>query len=810
MNKRILKKISYTFFPALIILLIYFFIDFNIQKYLQNSSVRNNDFTKLDSNIINLDKNAEIIAKSSVIYLSNFAIEGLKEKIELDFQNNNIEAIEIKDIYLNKNLISAYKDVNNNIIFEDKLPAKYKLYNFIKKDIIEKKEYTSNDLGEIKIYYKDSSYYKKLISLTEKEKAFIKEKKVFNLCLSPNWAPFEKLENGKYTGISADIMKIISNQLDIEFNLVQTNTWKESLEKIKDKRCDFLPLAGETTSRKEFLNFTSSYINSNIVVATKINVPFFDNINIIENESFAVLESHFLFEMLKSKYPKVKLVEVNSVYEGLSKVGKGEVFGFIDNSIVINHIVQKNFLGSIAVSGKLDGEMNLSIATRKDLPLMGSIFEKMLILIDEETKQEIFNRWVKVNYQIKTDYTLVWQLSVISLIIILITLYWNRKLTMLNRQLQRERNRAYKASKAKANFLANMSHEIRTPMNSIIGMSHLVLETSLPKEQKEYIEKIDKSANSLLRIINDILDFSKIEAGKIKFHNTKFSLREVVSDCIDYIDLDLEEKSLEFILDYDKNLKDCYFGDKLRVSQVLTNLLHNAVKFTEKGFIRLKIVQKENNILYIEVEDSGIGLSKYEKNKIFRSFSQGDVGTSKKYEGTGLGLAISKDLVQLMNGKIWLESEKNSGTTFFVEIEVNSCENEQIEEVKEKKPDFSNRQILLVEDNIVNQQIIAGLLKKTHANLKIVSSGEEAINFIIDNSSIDIVLMDIQMPHLDGYQTTELIRRHNKKIPIIALTANSNDEDIKKSIDCGMNAHLKKPIEIQNLYSTINKYLKNI
>jgi len=810
MNKRILKKISYTFFPALIILLIYFFIDFNIQKYLQNSSVRNNDFTKLDSNIINLDKNAEIIAKSSVIYLSNFAIEGLKEKIELDFQNNNIEAIEIKDIYLNKNLISAYKDVNNNIIFEDKLPAKYKLYNFIKKDIIEKKEYTSNNLGEIKIYYKDSSYYKKLISLTEKEKAFIKEKKVFNLCLSPNWAPFEKLENGKYTGISADIMKIISNQLDIEFNLVQTNTWKESLEKIKDKRCDFLPLAGETTSRKEFLNFTSSYINSNIVVATKINVPFFDNINIIENESFAVLESHFLFEMLKSKYPKVKLVEVNSVYEGLSKVGKGEVFGFIDNSIVINHIVQKNFLGSIAVSGKLDGEMNLSIATRKDLPLMGSIFEKMLILIDEETKQEIFNRWVKVNYQIKTDYTLVWQLSVISLIIILITLYWNRKLTMLNRQLQRERNRAYKASKAKANFLANMSHEIRTPMNSIIGMSHLVLETSLPKEQKEYIEKIDKSANSLLRIINDILDFSKIEAGKIKFHNTKFSLREVVSDCIDYIDLDLEEKSLEFILDYDKNLKDCYFGDKLRVSQVLTNLLHNAVKFTEKGFIRLKIVQKENNILYIEVEDSGIGLSKYEKNKIFRSFSQGDVGTSKKYEGTGLGLAISKDLVQLMNGKIWLESEKNSGTTFFVEIEVNSCENEQIEEVKEKKPDFSNRQILLVEDNIVNQQIIAGLLKKTHANLKIVSSGEEAINFIIDNSSIDIVLMDIQMPHLDGYQTTELIRRHNKKIPIIALTANSNDEDIKKSIDCGMNAHLKKPIEIQNLYSTINKYLNNI
>ncbi|WP_129007876.1 ATP-binding protein [Arcobacter sp. CECT 8983] len=754
-----------------------------------------------------IDKTAKIIAKSSVIYLSNFAIEGLKDKIELDFQNNFIEAIEIKDIYLNETLVTAYRDENNKIKFTKKLPEKYKLYDSIKKDIIEKKEYTYNKLGKLTIYFKDNAYYKKRIEFSKEENEFLKQNSILKICVSPNWEPFEKIEDGKYIGISSDILKILTNQLNIETKLVHTNTWLESLEKIKNKRCDILPLAFPSKDKQAYLNFTSSFIKLNIVVATKVNVPFFDNIAQVKDKTFAVLRGHYLFKVLKQSYPNVNIIEVDSVEEGLNKVEKKEIFGFIDNSIVINHIIQKNFIGSIAVSGKLNGEMNLSIATRKDLPILNTIFEKALTVLTKEIKEEIFNKWVKINYQIKTDYTLVWQLSIISLFIILITLYWNRKLTLLNRQLQKERNKAYKATKAKANFLANMSHEIRTPMNSIIGMSHLVLETELKKDQKEYIEKIDKSANSLLRIINDILDFSKIEAGKIEFHNAPFKLREVISDCIDYIDIDLEEKDLEFILEYDENLSEYYFGDKLRVSQVFTNILHNAVKFTQKGYIRLKIEQKEEDILYIEIEDTGIGLDKYEEKTIFESFSQGDLSTSKKYEGTGLGLAISKDLVQLMNGKIWVKSQKNKGSTFFVKLELKAYSKKD-EKIKiNVKPDFSNKTILLVEDNKLNQQIIEGILKGTKANLEIVSTGKNAIKKINNSSSIDLILMDIQMPDLDGYETTKIIRTKNKDIPIIALTANSQDEDIEKSHKCGMNDHLKKPIEIKKLYSTIKRYI---
>ncbi|RXJ88711.1 hypothetical protein CRV01_08770 [Arcobacter sp. CECT 8983] len=807
MKKRSLKRFSYTFVPALLIVLIYLFGEFTIKKYFLETKNAPEKYETIINTSQDIDKTAKIIAKSSVIYLSNFAIEGLKDKIELDFQNNFIEAIEIKDIYLNETLVTAYRDENNKIKFTKKLPEKYKLYDSIKKDIIEKKEYTYNKLGKLTIYFKDNAYYKKRIEFSKEENEFLKQNSILKICVSPNWEPFEKIEDGKYIGISSDILKILTNQLNIETKLVHTNTWLESLEKIKNKRCDILPLAFPSKDKQAYLNFTSSFIKLNIVVATKVNVPFFDNIAQVKDKTFAVLRGHYLFKVLKQSYPNVNIIEVDSVEEGLNKVEKKEIFGFIDNSIVINHIIQKNFIGSIAVSGKLNGEMNLSIATRKDLPILNTIFEKALTVLTKEIKEEIFNKWVKINYQIKTDYTLVWQLSIISLFIILITLYWNRKLTLLNRQLQKERNKAYKATKAKANFLANMSHEIRTPMNSIIGMSHLVLETELKKDQKEYIEKIDKSANSLLRIINDILDFSKIEAGKIEFHNAPFKLREVISDCIDYIDIDLEEKDLEFILEYDENLSEYYFGDKLRVSQVFTNILHNAVKFTQKGYIRLKIEQKEEDILYIEIEDTGIGLDKYEEKTIFESFSQGDLSTSKKYEGTGLGLAISKDLVQLMNGKIWVKSQKNKGSTFFVKLELKAYSKKD-EKIKiNVKPDFSNKTILLVEDNKLNQQIIEGILKGTKANLEIVSTGKNAIKKINNSSSIDLILMDIQMPDLDGYETTKIIRTKNKDIPIIALTANSQDEDIEKSHKCGMNDHLKKPIEIKKLYSTIKRYI---
>lgn len=810
MKQKTILKVIYSLIFTILLICFYIISDFLYSKYFpKNEDIKN---IKLLNEIKltpkQIEEKAQIIAKSSVIYLSNFAIEELKEKIELDFQSSFIEAIQIKDIYLNEILVSAYKNKEEKVIFTKTLPKKYNLYNTIKKDIVEKKEYTSNILGEVTIYYKDLNYYKKLINLTKLEQKFLKENsRKFNICVAPKWAPFEEIENENYKGVSSDILNIISNQLNIDFNLIKTNSWHESLENIKKRNCDVLPLAVKTEKRVKYLNFSKPYLSANIVVATKSNVPFFDTLKGLENRTFAVLKGHFLYKALKEEYKGIKIVQVDSIKEGLTLVEKEHAFAYIDNSVVINHVIQKDFIGLITVSGKLNGEMEFAIATRKDLPLLNSILNKALALIDKQTKEEIFNKWIKTNYQIRTDYTLVWQLAFFSFLIIVITLYWNRRLAYLNKQLAKQRNKAYEASKAKAKFLANMSHEIRTPMNSIIGISHLLLESNLKNEQREQLEKIDKSAKSLLRIINDILDFSKIEAGKIEFQNAAFKLREVIRDCVDYIDLDLEEKNLEFILEYDENLREYYFGDKLRVSQILTNILHNAVKFTNKGFIRLKIEQRANNIIHFEIEDSGIGLSKIEQNKIFDSFSQGDLSTSKKYEGTGLGLSICKDLIGLMNGKITLQSQKDIGTKFSIDLELKSHTKTVQKKQKNDKPDFSNKNILLVEDNKLNQDIIRGLLKDTSANLTILSSGKEAISLLKKPNDINLVLMDIQMPILDGYETSKIIREFNKDIPIIALTANTYEEDISNSYNAGMNEHLQKPIDIKNFYHTLKNYL---
>ncbi|RXK11723.1 hypothetical protein CP965_13220 [Halarcobacter mediterraneus] len=805
-KRLLLNKTVYIISIILIILLSILFINFN-QTIIKSTEKTKNKLEQIED-ISKIDTLASFIANSSVIYLSNLAIEDLKEKILLDFQNRFIEAIVIKDNYLNENLLIAHRTENNKILFVKKLPKKYfKYYNSIKKDIIENKTYTKNKLGTITIYYKSFNTYGNLINLTQKEKDYLKEKKILYTCIHPNWMPLGKLEEDKHLGISSDIVKLISNELNINIELIETKTWGDSLDLLRNKKCDFSPLTTENRLKKEYLNFTKEYLNLNIVVATRPNVPFFDNLKHLKEEKFAVIKNYSLLKDLKEQYPKIDFIEVNSLKEGLKKVKQEKVFGYIDNSLVINHAIQKEYLDDIFISGKLKGEMKLAIATRKELLILNGIFEKLVLNLNEDIKQNIFNKWIVNNYQIKTDYTLVWQLMIVSLFIIFITLYWNRKLSNLNKQLEEQRNHAYEASKAKAKFLANMSHEIRTPMNAIINISHLLLESNLKKQQYEYTKKIEKSANSLLRIINDILDFSKIEAGKIEFKYDVFSLRELINDCIDSIDSFLDKKNLEFSLEYDSNLNEYYYGDKLRISQVLINILHNAVKFTNTGYVKLKVQQKDKNHLNFEIEDSGIGLTKKEQKNIFNSFVQGDSSSSKKYKGTGLGLAITKELIQLMDGKISIKSKKDKGTTFSFFIKLKKSTKEECFNPIIKKPDFTNKKILLVEDNKINQQIITALLKGTKAQVRIAFCGQEAIDIIKEKSSFNLILMDIQMPDLDGYETTKKIRQINKEIPIIAITANSFEEDIEKAINSGMDAHLKKPIEIQKLYATLEKYI---
>ncbi len=520
--------------------------------------------------------------------------------------------------------------------------------------------------------------------------------------------------------------------------------------------------------------------------------------------------------------------------------------------------------------------------------------------------------------------------------------------------LEEAKRKAEEATRLKSAFLANVSHEIRTPMNGIMGMAHLLGQSQLNPSQKEYVHIIENSAKTLLEIISDVLDFSKVEAGKLTLEEAEFDLFETIEEVLAMIEPKIREKGLELTVHYDLELGKRFLGDRLRIAQVLTNLLSNAVKFTEKGEISLRIERSEADRIAIEVRDTGIGIPPEILGRLFRPFTQADVSTTRRYGGTGLGLSISKQLVEMMGGKIEVESAPGEGSAFRFELPLQELDppnrhynlfsgrhillvdgseawhhilaemlhsfdltvahaysgHEALEKVENcrnapydlilldrKLPDFDglhilekfrelcsdtlppviliddDRQtilsqnarsrgadyslhkpinpsilnnmlsdlflgtdtmsehkrikntregrlgkfrhlkgrILLVEDNRTNQIIIKGLLEAyPDLRLEIASHGREAVTMVRRHPGrYDLILMDIQMPVMDGYEATRLIRLEEPNIPIIALTANAFRENVEKTRQCGMNDHLTKPIDIEKFYTIIHRYLEN-
>lgn len=385
-------------------------------------------------------------------------------------------------------------------------------------------------------------------------------------------------------------------------------------------------------------------------------------------------------------------------------------------------------------------------------------------------------------------------------------------------ELKRAKMLAENAAKTKSDFLSNMSHEIRTPMNAIIGMSDLLLEKTLETESREYVKSIKYSADNLLVIINDILDFSKIEAGKIVFENIDFNIQERLQELKKTFKHKAGEKGLVLDVVIDDSVPAMLKGDPYRLNQILFNLVGNSIKFTSKGSVIISVkclsTEKDKLLIQFKVADTGIGIPASKLNSIFESFTQAYTDTTRKFGGTGLGLAITKNLTELQNGKIELESEQGSGTTFTVEIPFNvstaavkfSTDKSTIE-----NKNLDQLRILVVEDNLMNQFVAKQILSKWNAEITIADNGKIAVEKL-STTIFDIVLMDLQMPEMSGYEATAFIRSKNTTvlnptIPIIALTADAFAETKRKVLEAGMNDFVTKPFNQEELYVKIIKHL---
>jgi len=410
--------------------------------------------------------------------------------------------------------------------------------------------------------------------------------------------------------------------------------------------------------------------------------------------------------------------------------------------------------------------------------------------------------------------------TAVCLLIIVVLMLFNQQQLELSRQVAERTNSLVKAKKqsdlansAKSQFLANMSHEIRTPLNAIIGLSSLAKKDDDAEKLHNYLEKIYSSSNSLLNLINDVLDISKIESQHLILESIAFDPKALIKRIDTMFEQSAENKNIKWMIKCNLPVDTWFVGDAMRIEQILLNLCSNAIKFTNDGSVTLDIDTEFVSInkvkLSIKVTDTGIGIEKSQHNTLFNAFTQADSSTSRKFGGTGLGLTIAKELCQLMGGTLNLQSDLGKGSTFSFTVNLHTTEPELKPNIISKDINIASLNILVAEDNPVNQMVIKAMLGSLGIVPHLVENGEEAIE-MIKKQAFDLVLMDCQMPVMDGYKATELVRefKSQQELPIIALTADAMPEDKIKAKRAGFNEHLAKPVELTKLTECLNQFVK--
>jgi len=635
-----------------------------------------------------------------------------------------------------------------------------------------------------------------------------------------NLAPFSIKKDKSIEGISIDYWKLIEKNLHIKTRCEVYNSWQQLLTAFTQNKIDLVLLSNTNLNIKNGI-FSKGYDKYPIAIATKDNIAFVPDIRVLKHKPIGIIKDSIASYFIKKRYPNIKFRVFNNIEEALNSVEEGDTEAIIDLLPVLIYGIHENNFLSIRISGKIPIYVNLEIMLNNKYKYLVPKINKEIDNISIDERLTIYNKWLKLeNFWTweKIEFMLgiggfILALLFVSVFILVRDIKRRKKLEI---ELIASKEKAEIATRAKSEFLANMSHEIRTPLNAIFGFITILKDNETNKEKQKYLTIIEKSGETLKNIINDILDFSKIEAGKFEIEKREVNIKKDIEILVSLFKSKANEKNLNLELEIE-NLDYMIFTDSIRFKQIISNLLSNAIKFTNKNK-NIKLTVKyddKKEMLYVEVQDEGIGIEKEKLEHIFEAFSQADTSTTRKYGGTGLGLTISYRLVEMLGGKLKVQSEVGKGSKFYFTIPAKKGKLIEKEEKKEDKilDNTYNLHVLLVEDNKANQMFMKVIFKKMGLTFDIANNGIEAIEKF-KNNRYDLILMDENMPEMNGMEATKKIReyeeKHNlKRTFISALTANALHGDKEKFIESGMDFYLSKPLDIEKLKNILNKINKS-
>lgn len=658
--------------------------------------------------------------------------------------------------------------------------------------------------------------------LNDKEKEWLHSQKAIKVAIYPYYPPYQLLDdNGEVDGVFSEYLELIEKKIGFQFEEVIFDTWPALMDAVRAGEVDMITEMHPTEDRESYLNFYARIFETPHVLVTRNDINYGNRIKDFYNKTIILPKDYAVAENIKQRYPKLNLISGKDDITCLKRLNSGEFEGYIGPRAVVHYQIKTQNLDNLKIVAKTEFNYSSGIAVFQKNTILNSIIDKATRNISREETEEITNNWL---FTVVTPFyrTTNFFVAVISGVIVLLLLflgintYLKNTIRQRTKELRIAKENAEESDRLKTNFIRNISHEIRTPMNGIIGFSKFLDKPDLTEvEQREYSQIIINSGKQLMSIIEDILEISKLKAKQVKLYPEKTDLEVVLNNLYSVYSSKAKEKQLDFTIEGKLPSGALIYIDKKKLNKILRNLIDNAIKFTNKGKVELTYEVK-NSLLFIKVRDTGIGIHPRDQQEIFDSFSQSEIEISKNHGGLGLGLTIAKENTTLLGGHLAMESQLNKGTTFVLSIPYNPIKDEQLKKKEiEQKPNPNTSPdkhiVLIAEDGEVNFLFLKMVLTKLPDYNFIIhraQNGQEAVEICKANDSIDLVLMDIKMPVMDGYEATSQIKKLRPELPIIAQTAYSTEEDIERALASGCDDFVSKPVDSEILKPKLLKFFK--